>query len=215
NSEKVKSVRIEEETMSSSNSNAEPTPKGGQINFKPSFSRLSLEVLKFLCHELGISDVGSKQDLISRLASEYKKKDDSVNELLGKEKSTYAGKDFGDAGQFANSQSENMHSFFTNSFSGQQPVAPSPMQVYPYFQPTLQQLPGQQGLFLSLPNFGVNGIGPSSAGQLNLGSGRRNDLNREVVCYLCDGKGHYANEYGSKKHFNRLFRGDNSRQRRT
>ncbi|CAG8828440.1 18201_t:CDS:1, partial [Gigaspora margarita] len=95
-----KSVTIEEETISPSNSDAEPTPKGGQINFETSFSWLSLEVLKFLCYELGISDIGSKQDLINRLSSECKKKDESVFGLLDKGKSAYAEKDVGDTGAF-------------------------------------------------------------------------------------------------------------------
>ncbi|CAG8853014.1 13171_t:CDS:2, partial [Gigaspora margarita] len=114
--------------------------------------------------------------------------------------------------QFVKGQSSNFPGLFANSQFGQQPVAPSPMQPYPYFHPTFQFLPNQQGLSPGSSNFGANVMSPffatqqgaslqnsfpevrfpqhryQDSGFSNAGSSRRYDSNREVVCYLCDAK---------------------------
>ncbi|CAG8536634.1 722_t:CDS:2 [Dentiscutata heterogama] len=56
NSEKGKSVTVEDEFAMPSNSDTEPLR--GQVNFEANFGQLSLEMLKFLCLGMGISDVG-------------------------------------------------------------------------------------------------------------------------------------------------------------
>ncbi|CAG8732988.1 3177_t:CDS:2, partial [Gigaspora rosea] len=38
---------------------------------------------------------------------------------------------------------------------------------------------------------------------------------KEVVCFLCEGKGHYVNEYGSRKHVDVPFHGDSARPKHT
>ncbi|RIB19817.1 hypothetical protein C2G38_2035761 [Gigaspora rosea] len=80
---KVKSVTIEDEPMSPVNSDVESIVKNNQSSFDTNFGRLSMETLKFLCHELGASEVGTKQDLVNRLVSEAKKR----NGLSGLENS--------------------------------------------------------------------------------------------------------------------------------
>ncbi|CAG8577205.1 1667_t:CDS:2 [Cetraspora pellucida] len=62
-----------------------------QVNFKANFGQLSLEILKFLCQEMGISDVGLKQDLISRLVKEYKSREELSEELFGKSSNKFEG----------------------------------------------------------------------------------------------------------------------------
>ncbi|CAG8624874.1 3947_t:CDS:1, partial [Racocetra fulgida] len=91
NSERGKSVTVEDEFATPSNSDTEPSR--GQINFEANFGRLSLEMLKFLCFGMGISDVGVKQDLINRLVSECKRREQSPSELLGKGKAVNVDKD--------------------------------------------------------------------------------------------------------------------------
>ncbi|CAG8570277.1 10710_t:CDS:2 [Cetraspora pellucida] len=61
--------------MSSSNSDCEIVQKGIQANFEANFGRMSVDVLKFLCHELGVSETGSKQDLVNRLVSESRRRE--------------------------------------------------------------------------------------------------------------------------------------------
>lgn len=80
---KVKSVTIEDESSSPVNSDVETINKNNQSSFDTNFGRLSIEILKFLCHKLGISDVGTKQDLVNRLGNEAKKR----NGLSGLENS--------------------------------------------------------------------------------------------------------------------------------
>ncbi|CAG8768907.1 4944_t:CDS:2, partial [Racocetra fulgida] len=71
---KDKLVTVEDEASSSNSSDVEPSHKCGQTNFETNFGRLSMDLLRFLCHELDISEAGVKQDLVNRLASEAKKR---------------------------------------------------------------------------------------------------------------------------------------------
>ncbi|CAG8813783.1 46194_t:CDS:1 [Gigaspora margarita] len=71
---KDRSVMVEDETSSSTNSDVEQTQKTEQANFETNFGCLSMDLLKFLCHELGIFEVNIMQDLINCLAGEAKKK---------------------------------------------------------------------------------------------------------------------------------------------
>ncbi|RIB12494.1 hypothetical protein C2G38_2100806 [Gigaspora rosea] len=82
---KVKSVTIEDESLSPVNSDVESIIKNNQSSFDTNFGRLSMETFKLLCHELEVSEVGTKQDLVNRLVSEAKKR----NRLSGLE---YSGK---------------------------------------------------------------------------------------------------------------------------
>ncbi|CAG8742605.1 30622_t:CDS:2, partial [Racocetra persica] len=52
----------------------EMVQKSGQTNFEANFSHMSVEILKFLCHEMGVSETGSKQDLVSCLVNESRKR---------------------------------------------------------------------------------------------------------------------------------------------
>lgn len=83
---KDKFTTVEDVTSSPTNSDVEPSPKTGQTNFE-NFGRLSMDLLRFLCHELGIPETGVKQDLVNRLISEAKKRSDVVgSDNLGKGK---------------------------------------------------------------------------------------------------------------------------------
>ncbi|CAG8631903.1 9246_t:CDS:2, partial [Racocetra fulgida] len=65
-----KSVTVEDDS-SSTNSNVElmhkndveTVQKAGQTNFEANFGRILVDMLKFLCYELSVSELGSKQDL--------------------------------------------------------------------------------------------------------------------------------------------------------
>lgn len=46
---------------------------------------------------------------------------------------------------------------------------------------------------------------PQTSMHRNFGSSSRSGAPRELVCYLCEGKGHYANECGSRNHLNTPF----------
>ncbi|CAG8740426.1 41169_t:CDS:1 [Gigaspora margarita] len=68
------------------NSDIEPSPKTGQTNFE-NFGHLSMDLLRFLCYELGILETGMKQNLVNCLISKTKKRSDFVgSNNLGKEK---------------------------------------------------------------------------------------------------------------------------------
>ncbi|CAG8808259.1 15118_t:CDS:2, partial [Cetraspora pellucida] len=84
NLEKSKGTVVEENNMAQSNNDSEPSC--GQVNFEANFGRLSLEMLKFLYQGMGVLDVGLKQDLVSRLVSECKEKEESCSGLFGKGK---------------------------------------------------------------------------------------------------------------------------------
>ncbi|CAG8582930.1 24607_t:CDS:2 [Gigaspora margarita] len=71
---KDRSVTVENETSSSTNSDVEQAQKTGQANFETNFGHLFMDLLRFLCHELGISEAEVKQDLVNHLASEAKKR---------------------------------------------------------------------------------------------------------------------------------------------
>ncbi|CAG8813001.1 45462_t:CDS:2, partial [Gigaspora margarita] len=80
------SVTIEDESSSTNSdvelsrkNDAELAQKIGQTNFEANFGRMSVEILRFLCHEMGVSDTGSKQELVSRLVNVSKKKNVSLN----------------------------------------------------------------------------------------------------------------------------------------
>ncbi|CAG8753429.1 15618_t:CDS:1, partial [Cetraspora pellucida] len=60
--------------------------KSVQANFEANFSRMFVDVLKFLCYELGVSETGSKQDLVNRLVSESKRREVSDEYNTGKGK---------------------------------------------------------------------------------------------------------------------------------
>ncbi|CAG8643560.1 7410_t:CDS:1 [Cetraspora pellucida] len=79
NSNKEKQVQNVEDKIldkrASSFSDCEVVQKSGQANFEANFGRMSVDVLRFLCHELGIAEAGSKQDLVNRLVSESKKRE--------------------------------------------------------------------------------------------------------------------------------------------
>ncbi|CAG8851689.1 12006_t:CDS:2, partial [Gigaspora margarita] len=80
---KVKLVTIEDESSSPVNSDVEAINKNNQSSFDTNFGHLSIEILKFLYYELGISDVDTKQNLVNRLGNEAKK----INGLSGLENS--------------------------------------------------------------------------------------------------------------------------------
>ncbi|CAG8528606.1 21512_t:CDS:2 [Cetraspora pellucida] len=84
NLEKSKGTVVEEDIMVQSNNDSEPSR--GQVNFEANFGCLSLEMLRFLCQGMGVSDVGLKQDLVSRLVSKCKGKEESCSGLFGKGK---------------------------------------------------------------------------------------------------------------------------------
>ncbi|CAG8610961.1 37818_t:CDS:2, partial [Gigaspora margarita] len=71
------SVTVEDET-SSANSDIKTAHKAGQTNFETNFGRLSIDLLRFLYHELGIPETGVKQGLVNYLASEAKNRSDFI-----------------------------------------------------------------------------------------------------------------------------------------
>ncbi|CAG8618282.1 42584_t:CDS:2 [Gigaspora margarita] len=89
-----RSVTIEDESSTinsdidvSIKNDVEASQKGAQTNFEANFGRRSVEMLKFLCHEMGVSEAGSKQDLVSRLVDESRKRNVSVgSDNIGKGK---------------------------------------------------------------------------------------------------------------------------------
>ncbi|CAG8477217.1 14378_t:CDS:2 [Cetraspora pellucida] len=97
NSDKNKGIVDEDLIIQSTNN---PEPSRGQVNFEANFGRLSLEMLKFLCQGIGISEIGLKQDLVSRLVSECKGREEASSDLFGKGKSMNLDNDVGDTEAF-------------------------------------------------------------------------------------------------------------------
>ncbi|CAG8817175.1 10548_t:CDS:1, partial [Racocetra fulgida] len=89
-----KSVIVEDDSSSTNSdvelvhkNDVETAQKAGQTNFEANFGRMSVDMLKFFCHEWGVSESGSKQDLVSRLVNESRKRyvlTDSDISLKGK-----------------------------------------------------------------------------------------------------------------------------------
>ncbi|CAG8809134.1 23325_t:CDS:1, partial [Gigaspora rosea] len=71
----AKAVTMEDES-SSTNSDVELSRKN---DAEANFGRMSVEILRFLCHEMGVSETGSKQDLVSQLVNVSKKRNGSLN----------------------------------------------------------------------------------------------------------------------------------------
>ncbi|RIB22037.1 hypothetical protein C2G38_2174937 [Gigaspora rosea] len=91
---KVKSVTIEDVSLSLVTSDVEIINKNNQSSFDTNFGHLSIEILKFLCHKLGVSNLGMKQDLVNRLGNEAKKRNGSSGlENLGKGKAVESDSD--------------------------------------------------------------------------------------------------------------------------
>ncbi|CAG8794807.1 7067_t:CDS:2, partial [Cetraspora pellucida] len=95
--------KIPDERAASFSSDCEVVQRGAQANFEANFGRMSVDVLRFLCHELGISEAGSKQDLVNRLVSESKRREGSAEANVDKGKVPFAGEGttaamFGSAG---------------------------------------------------------------------------------------------------------------------
>ncbi|CAG8595917.1 17723_t:CDS:2 [Cetraspora pellucida] len=75
--------KILDDRASSFSSDCKVVQKSVQANFETNFGRMSVDVLRFLCHELEIAESGSKQDLVNRLVSESKRREvsgDASNE---------------------------------------------------------------------------------------------------------------------------------------
>ncbi|CAG8477793.1 9147_t:CDS:2, partial [Cetraspora pellucida] len=97
NTEKNK-VAVDEDLIIQSNN--DPEPSRGQVNFEANFGHLSLEMLKFLCQGMGVSEVSLKQDLVNRLVSECKAREEASGDLFGKGKSMNLDNDVGDTEVF-------------------------------------------------------------------------------------------------------------------
>ncbi|CAG8554120.1 16052_t:CDS:2 [Racocetra fulgida] len=90
-----KSVTVEDESNSDielmHKNDVETAQKSGQTNFEANFGCMSVEMLKFLCHEIGVSDTGNesrKRNVLSDLDISVKGKvvdiDSVMKEVSGK-----------------------------------------------------------------------------------------------------------------------------------
>ncbi|CAG8789220.1 24223_t:CDS:1 [Cetraspora pellucida] len=91
NSNKEKQVQniddnILDDHVSSFSSDCEVVQKSVQANFEANFGRRSVNVLRFLCHELVIAELGSKQDLVNCLVSKNKRREVSDKAYVKKNK---------------------------------------------------------------------------------------------------------------------------------
>ncbi|CAG8634843.1 17310_t:CDS:2, partial [Cetraspora pellucida] len=75
------SVTIKDESSSTNSdidltqkNDVDMTQRAAQTNFEANFSRISVEMLKFLCYEIGVSVAGLKQNLVGRLVNKSKKR---------------------------------------------------------------------------------------------------------------------------------------------
>ncbi|RIB13407.1 hypothetical protein C2G38_2041002 [Gigaspora rosea] len=101
-----------------------------------------------------------------------------------------------------------------SSMYGQPSSIYFPMCVPPQpFFPNGQQMPFQNLSYDSSKfyphNSWANMSSPSSFN--NMRASNRFGTSKEVVCFLCEGKGHYANECGSRKHMDVPFHGNGAR----
>ncbi|CAG8596569.1 20178_t:CDS:2 [Cetraspora pellucida] len=83
--------KVLDDRASSFSSDCVVVQKSVQANFEANFGRMSVDVLRFLCHELGIAESGSKQDLVNRLVSESKRREVSGDTFAEKNKAFAGG----------------------------------------------------------------------------------------------------------------------------